>query len=129
MSIFGFATFCDDIRFENNGKGLIIGFYPDDIIPGFLPQTLSMSFWVRLSGMPAGKTELTMNIGMNDRMQQNTVVTLEVHDANRPANLYLIGVPVTLEETGHIFLEITGLPNGETFKDTLLVRSPPSPHP
>lgn len=128
MTISGFVAFCDDIRFENNGKAIIVGLYSEDLIPGFLPQVLPLSFWVRLTGLPSGKTELSMKIGTNDKVQQTASVTLEVQASDRPANLYFVGAPIALEESGEIFLELSGFPDGSVFRDTLTVRSPSAAH-
>lgn len=41
-----FALFCDDIRFENNGKQILIGVYTGDILPAQFPAVISISMWV-----------------------------------------------------------------------------------
>ena len=125
MTVSGFVAFCDDIRFENSGKAIIIGLYTEDLVPSHLPQVIPLSFWVRLTGVPAGETKLTMKIGANDKIQHTADLTLAVHHPERPTNLYFVGPHISLDQPGKIFLELSGFPDGSRFKETLIVHSPP----
>lgn len=121
MTITGLVAFCDDIRFENNGKALIIGLYSEDLVPGTLPQQLPLSFWVRVKGLPAGETNLVLTVGANDKVQHRLNVHLVSLAPDRAANLYLVGVPVEIGEPGTVFLELSGFPDGSALRDTLIV--------
>lgn len=124
MNVSGFVAFCDDIRFENTGKAILIGLYVEDLIPTHLPQVVPMSFWVRLNGLPVGETAVTMKIGSNDKVQHKADLTMAVHHPERPTNLYFVGPQISLDQPGEIFLELSGFPDGSHFKETLIVRSP-----
>lgn len=121
MSVTGFTIFCDDIRFEANGKAIIIGAYQEDLIPSQLPQTLLLSFWVRLFGMPQGDSNLELRIGANGMAQHTLSITIDVENSTKPANMFFGGVPLNIQESGKIFIEISGLPDGETFRDALAI--------
>lgn len=123
MPLTGYVAFCDDIRFENTGKAIIIGLYSEDLIPSHLPQVTPMSFWVRLYGAPSGQTEVRLSISVNGREQHSSDVIIQVTDPSLPANLFYSAVLIHLAEEGEISLELSGFPDGEYFRDSLHVLS------
>lgn len=126
MSINGFAIFCDDIRFEANGKAMLIGVYSEDLVPGILPQLTPMSFWVKLIGIPDSELSLKLSIGANRKTQHTADIDLSIQDMERPVNLYFAGLPVSIEESGSIFIEIAGFKDNFIFRDELKVMPVPS---
>ncbi|MDO6967100.1 hypothetical protein [Rhizobium alvei] len=45
------AIFCDDIRWEANGKQILIGVYPNDLVPAQIPIQIPISLWIRIHGL------------------------------------------------------------------------------
>lgn len=126
MSINGFAIFCDDIRFEANGKAMLVGVYSEDLVPGVLPQVTPMSFWVKLSGISDSKLNLKLSVGSNGKIQHTADIDLSIQDMERPVNLYFAGLPVSIEESGNVFIEISGFKDNFVFRDELKVMPVPS---
>jgi len=125
MSVSGTVVFCDDIRFESNGKAILIGVYTEDLIPSSFPQLMHMSFWVRIMGIPEGDLNLTLNAGANGKNMHTVNIDLTVQEAEKPVNLYFSGMPLSIEESGQVFIEISGFPEGFVFRDKLKVLSVP----
>lgn len=126
MSIHGFVIFCDDIRFENNGKAILIGVYSEDLVPGILPQVLPLSFWVKLNGVMDSNLKLKLNIGVNGKVQHTVDADLSIQDTKKPVNLYFAGLPINIEESGNIFIEVSGFKDGFVFKDKLNIMPVPN---
>lgn len=127
MAISAAVTFCDDIRIENTGKLLLVGVYPDNLVPGALPQLLTLSVWVRLKGVPPGDHNLHFTFGANDEKSIEGDVALKVEQGKETAQLYLVGLPVELKKHGNIFFALTGLPNGEEVHERLPIVLTPQP--
>lgn len=124
MSVSGFAIFCDDIRFENNGKAILIGVYSEDLVPGVLPQVIPLSFWVRLTGVPLGDIKLNLTVGANGKAAHHAEIGMNIHHDDRPVNLYFSGMPISIESDGEIFLELSGFEGNFTFREVLKVMLP-----
>ena len=118
MAISASVIFCDDIRVEMNGKLMFIGVYPGDLVPGALPQTMSLSIWVRLRGVTPGAHTVRFAVGANDATQTEAEVPLVVQ-TGKEANISIIGLPVELKDYGHISFSLSGLPGGETLHEKL----------
>lgn len=119
MNLSGSVVFCDDIRFENNGKAIIIGVYTEDLVPSSLPQLMHMSFWVRMLGIPEGDLNLVLNAGANGKNMHTVNIDLTVQEAEKPVNLYFSGMPLSIEESGEVFIEVSGFPEDFVFRDKL----------
>lgn len=59
------AIVCDSVRKEDNGKLLIIGVYPADILVATFPQIVQLMFWVQFS------TDQEGEIGIEFRVKKN----------------------------------------------------------
>jgi hypothetical protein len=123
MPINACLVFCDDIRFESNGKLIFVGVYPEDLVPASLPQRLTLSIWARLLGVPAGTHGLHFAFGVNGTNQIEADFSLVVNEGNQAAHLTLVGLPVELTDFGRISLTINGFPDGETVSAELPVVS------
>lgn len=127
MPISATFIFCDDIRIENNGKLIFVGVYPEDLVPGILPQRLSLSLWARLFGVPVGQHNLHFAVGVNGTNQMEADFSLVVNEGNQAAHLTLVGLPVDLTDFGQVTLTVTGFPDGETVRAELPVVPPKVP--
>lgn len=120
------VVFCDDIRQEASGKILLIGVYANGVRPAQIPTTLTLALWVCIEGLPGGKSDFAIDIGTQDRLMHHAEVNVEVHAPSRPANLFIHGIPITLEAPGEVRVELSGFASGETIRQRLVV-DPPAP--
>jgi hypothetical protein len=127
MSVSASFIFCDDIRIENNGKLIFVGVYPEDLVPGVLPQRLALSVWARLFGVPVGQHGLHFAVGVNGKIQMEADFSLVVNEGNLAAHITLVGLPLELTDFGHIALEVTGFPDDEAIRAELPVVPPRLP--
>lgn len=118
MAISASVIFCDDIRVEGNGKLILIGLYPADLVPGFLPQMMTLSIWVRLRGLAPGAHNARFTLGVNGVTQTEAEVAL-VAPESKEANLSIIGLPIELKDYGRITFSLAGFPGGETVHEEL----------
>lgn len=112
MAVLGTVLFCDDIRFEMNGKMMFIGVYPEDLVPGILPQTLALSIWARLQGVASGTHELRFSVGTNGVVQVDASMPMIVQEGKDSTNVSLVGLPIELKDFGSIFITLSGFPDG-----------------
>lgn len=121
MAVSATVIFCDDIRFEMSGKMLLVGVYPEDLVPSVMPQTLVLSFWVRLKGVSAGTHNLRFAVGANGTDQVEAGLPLVVQEGKELSHLTLVGLPVELKDYGSIHLTLSGFPGGEAVRAELPV--------
>lgn len=118
------VVFCDDIRTEINGKLIVIGVYPDDLVPAFLPQTIAVSVWARLRHLEPGNLTLTAKAGFNNVVQHEFTIQVEVKKESNSAHLYLVGLPIQVVEPGAIFFSVSGVPAIGTHIEELPIKAP-----
>jgi hypothetical protein len=126
MPITSSVVFCDDLRFEINGKMFLIGVYAEDLVPVGLPLTISLSAWVRITGVPPGVQQLSFAMGVNDEPQVQGAMTAVVQEGKESAHLNLIGLPVHLTKYGRIFLTLSGFSDGSSVHAELPVVPAPT---
>lgn len=125
MAVSGTVLFCDDIRFEMSGKLLFVGVYPEDLVPGILPQTLALSIWARLQGVTSGTHDLRFSVGTNGVTQVDASMPMVVPEGKDSANVSLVGLPIELKDYGSIFVTLSGFPDGSKVHAELPVVPPP----
>jgi len=125
MPVTATVLFCDDIRFEMSGKMLFIGVYLDDLVPVVLPLVIPLAIWVRVQGLSPGSHELRFAVGANGVPQLDGGMTVVVTEGRHASHLTLVGLSVELKDCGHIFLTLTGFPDGQTVHAELPVLKPP----
>jgi hypothetical protein len=105
LSTLKFETFfCDDIRQEANGKYLIIGLYPTDLVPGAVPSSFPLSALVRITGLSAGHHHFVAKVAGPDGPQAELIG--EGDNAEGPVVFALPGLPVTVNRYGEITLTL-----------------------
>lgn len=60
------AIICDDVRKEDNGKHLIIGVYPNNMLVPKFPATLAPSLWIQLYLDEENETAIEFRIVQDD---------------------------------------------------------------
>lgn len=117
------VVFCEDIRQEHNLKIFLIGVYPDDLVPSFLPQLIHLSIWVKISDIQSGQYMIASEIGFDGSVQHVVETELNIEAVQSLANIYLLNIPVQVDSPGEIFCRVKGLPNNREFTQKLRVLS------
>lgn len=127
MNLSSHFVFCDDIRREDNGKLIIIGAYPEDLVPGVLPQTVFLSIWASIRGVPEGSHECVISLGVNgDEQIRQGGLKVVCLDPSAPLNLTLLGLPARLESPGKVVVTLESATWPTAATGALLVREPRS---
>lgn len=97
---------CEDIRIEGNGKHILIGVYPTDMIVGQFPASLRLAFWIRIYPPPppgdhAFRAIIRVPGGGEGAIDGSVAVAGNIPD-KVPVVLALTAVPVELSETGEM---------------------------
>lgn len=117
-------VFCEDIRQEHSFKIFLIGVYPDDLVPSFLPQVIHFSIWVKISNIQDGQYVLTSDIGFDSEVQHSIESPVKVEANQQLANLYLLDIPIHVMNPGEIFCRVKGVPGVAEFTQKLRVLNP-----
>jgi hypothetical protein len=96
-----FALFCDDIRYENNGKQILIGVYTGDILISQIPAIISLAVWIAFERINDTTGELPVEFRMINT-QGNSLgygsatlhLTSDLHDGA----IALPGLPLQLQQ-------------------------------
>ena len=124
MPIEARTVFCDDIRREDSGKMILIGVYAEDLIPGTIPSTFPLSFWIVVNGGKIDKGKLTISIlqpGGNEFKLDGQIGEVPA-DAN--TSLVFTGLPMQISEPGLIKVQLTFDNNKPIEAGSLIVRPP-----
>lgn len=101
------ALICDDIRMEANGKAMLIGMYPGDILLNRMPAAISVAVWLngRIQGAP-GKFKIKIYLGDKSDQSEDTATDL---------------APMQRGENGEFFLALNGIMLNITEPTTITV--------
>ncbi len=102
---------CDEIRREDNGKALLVGVYPGDILMSKIPGKMRLAFWLQGRSNVAGKASIDFELSMvadDDGAASPRAITLSADmgglSPNTPAVIVFQGVPVEVIESGTLVL-------------------------
>lgn len=129
--VFQAFVLCDDIRFENNGKLLLIGVYSDVVQVFKLPlQMRSLGLAVRAKAMSAGR--ITFSVTATDP-QGNTLLEAngEMNYEGEPGRtiwLPIVMGPALLTTEGTYGVRIA-LGDAPPIHETFVVKKTPAPEP
>jgi hypothetical protein len=129
--VFQALVLCDDIRFENNGKLLLIGVYSDIVQVFKLPlQMRSLGLAVRAKAMSAGR--IAFSVTATDP-QGNTLLEAngEMNYAGEPGRsiwLPIVMGPALLTIEGSYGVRIA-LGDAPPIHETFVVKKTPTPEP
>jgi len=129
--VFQALVLCDDIRFENNGKLLLIGVYSDVVQVFKLPlQLRSLGLAVRAKAMSAGR--ITFTVTATDP-QGNTLLEAngEMNYEGEPGRsiwLPIVMGPALLTIEGSYGVRIA-LGDAPPIHETFVVKKTPTPEP
>ena len=107
------AIVCDDIRYETNGKQILIGVYSGDIVIGMpegMPVVISSSLWIELRVKEKGEYLLDFKIEVSSKpvfgMNGIKVLIQQVGDIALPIGPF----PISVNGSGEIkyFLRLSG---------------------
>lgn len=93
------ALFCDDVRQEANGKHILVGVYPGDLISSGPGLSFPMSIWARLQGVQKGKHHFRLHIKTDDKSTDLSIEgEIDSISDEVPAIFAATGFPVIVNE-------------------------------
>jgi hypothetical protein len=98
------VVFCDDARVENNGKLILVGVYPGNILMAHFPFTMRLSGLIRIWNLPIGHHTFTFVVSApGGKFDINGTA-----DVVRPGNMgFPFGpIDITIDNKGE--LSVTG---------------------
>lgn len=115
------AVFCDDIRQEDNGKHILIGVYPNDIMLPEFPIQVRLSLWARVRDVTPGTRKFRMRLATprSGGLEHSGELAI---DQDGTLIAVFIGMPLSFDAPGEMcaYLSIDG---EEEFRlTTLLVK-------
>lgn len=120
------ALVCEDVRIERNGKHLLIGVYPSDIVMGQVPGFLGLMFWIQLGYLEKREQafEFKASLAGDDLLSGKFTLTPqgEVDRATIPLGQF----PIEVVRVGDLKVDVR--PEGGRWKNaiTIPVRRGPS---
>lgn len=110
---------CDDIRYENNGKAIIIGVYADLLVEA-LPTAVQVHLWMRFTEKGVGTHVIECSVlgERNQKLAQNMTNTVQITDSTVRDHLFRIMLYLT--ESG--IAKFRWRDNGEEWRDALSVK-------
>lgn len=103
---------CDDIRVEANGKQILVGVYPTNLVPGPFPASSTVALWLRVSnyeGEPS-KAKMTL-IPPGGGIRPEIEISIDYRDQERRTILLMAGgMPLEIDRYGElkVMLELDG---------------------
>jgi len=111
------ALACDDIRFEQNGKALLVGVYIADIVLREFPASFVMSYWLSAKINSVGEHSWKFRLLLNDELKADGTASIDAVGTGE-AGIPLGKIPLKIDEEGTLTLECM---NNETGTwDTIL---------
>lgn len=111
MSVIVQSLFCDDIRQEANGKFILIGMYTGEMSIGSGPLAISLSIWVQMSGLSAGKHQLHFRARKHIGSQRTDIARveaeIEVLENGIAVGMPLQNLPVTIDSDCSFSLSVS----------------------
>lgn len=105
----GNALLCEDVRKEDNGKQILIGVFPGDLLIPDFPAQVQLAFYIELIA-PAGVTEL--EIRMSGPQKGRAILRAKIdHEMEGPAAVATPKISVLMEKEG-IFRIDARVPDG-----------------
>ena len=93
---------CDQVRKEDNGKHLLLGVYPADVLVSDFPTTIALVLWMQLYVDTTGEFDFEFRIQKDKKRISRTKGTLNVEDHLYPATITL--PPALIEIDGECTL-------------------------
>lgn len=119
MPISAAVTFCDDIRTESNGKLILVGVYPENLVPFSIPQIITISVWIRIKGLKVGSHPVHFSAGVDDESRYDIDGTLNVPDGHSSTQFTVMGLQLEIKNYGKLFIKLTGFAENQTVYEEL----------
>lgn len=107
--IIGNAVLCEDVRKEDNGKQILIGVFPGDLLIPDFPAPIQLAVYIELIA-PAGVNE--MEIRMSGPQKGTAILRAKIdHEKEGPAAIATQRIGIVMEKEG-IFRIDARVPDG-----------------
>lgn len=121
---------CDEVRRESNGKHIIIGVYPNDILvaESDFPSVIPLTIWAQLDlDDPKHKLEYEFRTTLNDTELFRANASAGVDGPNMLATIVLMKLPIPLSGAGILKFQIREIGKRWKLLKPLGVRLKPDP--
>ena len=103
------AVVCDEVRKEANGKHLIIGVYPHDMLVKSFPATIAPTLWIQF--LIERKGEIEVEFRVRDKSQpkkhgRSFLAKLKIITPDEPNTITLPPAPFVINEQGLLLFEV-----------------------
>lgn len=110
------VIFCDQVRIENNGKHMLVGVYPHDVMTVTqVPGAILVSAWIKVQDLPMGDYDFEMTFLSPQVPLSPPPYFGRVHVSNPSAATIMFSGPanIPLSEEGvvSVLLKMTGAAN------------------
>jgi hypothetical protein len=100
------AIICDDVRREDNGKAILIGVYPVDVVVETLPANVQLALWTCVSVNQLGAMPFSFRfIGTRGNVVSEVRGDAEFRELSA-AQFQAPRMPVLLESEGRLRVEL-----------------------
>ena len=91
------AIICDQVRKEDNGKHLLLGVYPTDILFPDFPTKSNLVLWMQLYVDRKGEFGVEFRIQKDKKSISHTNATMSVKDHLQPVTIALALPPIEID--------------------------------
>ena len=91
------AIICDEVRKEDNGKHLLLGVYPRDVLVNDIPTIISLVLWMQLYMDRNGQFDIELQIRKDKSIISRYEATMSVKDHLLPQTFTLPQAPIKID--------------------------------
>lgn len=126
MTVRAEFIFCDDIRFETNGKALIVGGYTDGMVLSAFPAIVHVSIWIRIRGLAPGDHSISIRLSHDGNDLPTLELPAQINDRVTMVAASINGIPLSIAAPGKLTVELTSKDLGTFASESLLLLDQPS---
>ena len=106
MKVLNFIL-CDEVRTEDNGKAILIGVYPHNIIVKQFPTRMTITAWLQFMTGRTNEAQIEIRvIDENRAVKMSGGGEVKVEDAALPATVTLAGILLEFTNPGKLIFQI-----------------------
>lgn len=126
MTVRAEFVFCDDIRFEANGKALVVGGYTDGMVLPTFPVIITVSIWIRIRGLAPGDHSISIRLSLDGNDLPTLDLPAQISDSVTMAAAAISGIPLSIAAPGKLTVELASTELGTFASESLLLLDQPS---
>lgn len=103
------AVVCDEVRKEANGKHIIIGVYPHDMLVNSFPATIAPALWIQFFIERKGEIEIEFRVRDKSQPKKrglSALAKLVIINPDELNTMTLPPAPIVINEQGLLLFEV-----------------------